>query len=367
MRRLLWDAGPGEIRVGLLEDTELTEFRIIRPRRQKAFYAVDEYYTARITGNLGPGKALVTLGEGIEALLEPVAKLHEGTRLAVQMSRPSIPEPGRWKRPVVRPAPDVAPLSEPGWHFSGEPWAIFLHKALDRVDEILCSNAASANEVRSSLGGDLPVIRIDADRIAHADFDSLIETAVAGEFPIEGGMLSIERTRAMTMIDIDGSGDPLEINYAAAQEIPRLLRLLDIGGQIGVDFLALPDRKARLSIDEALSEASVELGPHERTAINGYGFTQIIRPRRGPSIPEILCGTAPGRLSLESRAIALLRAAGRSKGHGSRRLVAHPAIIDLIRKWDEEVRVLRFLLGVEIELVPDSDAHGYGHVHVSQN
>jgi hypothetical protein len=79
-----------------------------------------------------------------------------------------------------------------------------------------------------------------------------------------------------------------------------------------------------------------------------------------------LCGTTQGRLSLESRAIALLRAAGRSIGHGKRQLVAPPAIIDLIKQWPEEAGALRHSIGVEIELVSDSSAIGYGHVHVSQ-
>jgi ribonuclease G len=366
-RTLLWDAGPGEIRTGLVEDGTLSEFRIIRQRRQKALYAAGEHYTARILENLGRGRARVTLGGDVEALLEQHPKLPEGALLAVQMTRSAIPEPGRWKLPIVRPAPDAVPQAEPSWHFSDEPWVLFLRKLADSLDEIVCGDAMIANEVRADLGGHGVAVRIDPHAIADADFDSVIEAAVAGEFPIEGGMLSIERTRAMTMIDIDGSGDPLALNLAAAREIPRLLRLLDIGGQVGIDFLALPDRKARLAVDSALADACVALGQHERTAINGFGFAQIVRPRSGPSIPEILCGTTPGRLSLESRAVALLRDAGRSKGHGRRQLVAPPAIVDLIRQWPEETLALQYALGVEIELVSDSSAIGYGYVHVSQS
>jgi ribonuclease G len=366
IRTLLWDAGPGEIRAGLVEDGTFTEFRIIRQRRQKALYAAGEHYTARIIANLGRGKARVTLGGDVEALLEQAPKLPEGALLAVEMTRAPVPEPGRWKLPLVRPASDVVPQSEPSWHFSDEPWVLFLRKGAASLDEIICADAMTANEVRSDLGGQDVPVRIAPEAIADADFESLIEAAVTGEFPIEGGMLSIERTRAMTVIDIDGSGDPLALNLEAAREIPRLLRLLDIGGQVGIDFLALPDRKARLAVDAALADACAALGQHERTAINGFGFAQIVRPRNGPSIPEILCGTMPGRLSLESRAIALLRHAGRSIGHGKRQLVAPPAIIDLIRSWPEETLALQSTLGVAIELVSDSSATGYGHVHVSQ-
>jgi hypothetical protein len=266
---------------------------------------------------------------------------------------------------VVRPAPAIAPLAEPGWHFSDEPWVLFLRRLAPSLSEIVCPSAAVANEVRSDLGDAAPPLRIDPQAIEDADLAGHIEAAVRGEFPIENGTLSIERTRAMTMIDIDGGGDPLALNFAAAREIPRLLRLYDIGGAVGIDFLTLPERAARQAVDTALAQACAELGPHERTAANGFGFAQIVRARRGPSIPELVCGTTPGRLSLESRAIALLREAGRSIGHGPRRLVAPPAIIELIRGWPEETGALRFSLGVDIELVADPAATGYGQVHVS--
>lgn len=365
-KTLLWDAGPGEIRAGLVDDGILTEFRIIRQRRQKALYAAGEHYTARITSNLGSGKALVTLGGDVEALLENAPKLPEGALLAVEMTRSPLPEPGRWKLAQVKPAPEVSPQSEPSWHFIDEPCVLFLCRIVTRIDRIACPNAIIAGDVRRNCPELGVPVTIDAARIDDADFDSLIEAAVAAEFPIEGGMLSVERTRAMTMIDIDGSGDPLSLNLAAAREIPRLLRLLDIGGQVGIDFLSLPDRKARLAVDAALADACVLLGPHERTAINGFGFAQIVRPRLRPSIPEILCGITPGRLSIESCALALLRAASRSIGHHKRQLVATPAIIDLIKSWPEEIASLRKSLGVEIELVPDASATGYGYVHVSQ-
>jgi ribonuclease G len=365
-KTLLWDAGPGEIRAGLVEDGKLTEFRIIRLRRQeKSVLASGEHYTARIIEQRGPGKALVSLGGDNQALLQSAPKLPEGSLLAVEMVRGPVPEPGRWKLPLVKPCTDVKPSREACWHFSAEPWERFLQRVAPLVGAIICPDAVTANEVTQLVGQSGTSIAIDPESLADADFDELIDAAVSGEFTINGGMLSIERTRAMTMIDIDGSSDALALNIAAAQEIPRLLRLLDIGGQIGIDFLNLPDRKARLTTDAALAKGCVALGQHERTALNGFGFAQIVRPRTGPSIPEILCGITPGGLSLDSRAIALLRDAGRSIGHGKRQLVAQSAIIDLIKNWPEETAALRSSLGVEIELVPDARITGYGHVHVS--
>lgn len=322
-RTLVREATPGEIRSGLFEDGRLVEFRIARSRQP---FVAGERYAAHILSVLDGGKALVRLDEGVEALLDNAPKLPEGARLTVEVARPPIPEPGRWKRAVVRVADDAETA-----------------KPVEMVE-----------------------ILTDRDSIDAAGFDELSEVAATGELAIDSGMLSMERTRAMTVIDVDGGGDPLALNLTAAREIPRFLRLLDIGGQIGIDFLALKDRAQRQEVDRALEAACAQLGPHERTAVNGFGFAQIVRPRTRLSIPEILCGTSPGRLSIESRAIALLREASRSVGHGARRLVAQPAIIDLIRQWPTELAGLQRSLGAAVELVPDSRTTGYGHVHVSQ-
>jgi ribonuclease G len=369
--RLLWDAGPGEIRAGLIHDDDLTAFRLIRLRRREtAVLAVGEHYTAQIISRMGDGQALVSLGVSLgvetQAILRPCPPLTDGARLAVEMVRAPIPEPGRWKRALVRPADGLTPQAEPCWHFSAEPWERFLQQHAPLVEAILCPTAGVANEVQSLLGPSAPPVSVDPGAIEDADFDALMEQAAAGEFPIDGGTLTIERTRAMTVIDVDGTTSAVALNLAAARAIPKLLHLLDIGGPVGIDFVSMRNRADRLAVDQALREAAACLGTYEKTAINGFGFCQMIRPRTGPSVPELLCGITPGQLSRESRAIALLRIAGRSQGTGTRRLVAPPAIIDLIRAWPEEIAALKFQLGTAIELVPDASASGYGYVHVDQ-
>lgn len=363
-RSLLFDPAPGEIRCGLIERGELAEYRIFRHNLHLA--AVGMVFTARISGRAPNGKLLAHIGNGIEAIVEHAPGQPEGSLLAAELVRMPIAEPGRWKMAVMRALPDVQHRRMVGSHHSAAAAiGLFLNPLLNAIDGIVCRDALAARMLGDVVGGGISAV-LDASAIEEADFDGLSDQAVLGEFPIIGGMLSIERTRAMTMIDIDGGDDPLAMNLAAAREIPRLLRLLDIGGQVGIDFLALPDRKARLEVDQALAEACKPLGAHERTAMNGYGFVQIVRPRPRPSIPEILSGTTPGRLSVETQALALLRDAARAPGAGTRRLIARAAIIDWLRNAPDLLSALTSDLAYPIELIPDSAATGYGHVHVSQ-
>lgn len=359
---LLWDSVPGEVRYARVENGVPIEFRIVRPRIGPAALVVGAHFTARVLDHIGGGKAKVSLGGSQEAILEYAQDLNVGALQAVHIVRAPIPEPGRWKLPLVR-AVNEATFDEARWHADVEPFELALHAAVIGVDYMVCGDVASANAARSLLGN-FPKIVIDPNPIAEADFDSVIDQAISGEFPIAGGMLSIERTRAMTVIDIDGSGDAETLNHAAAMEIPRLLRLLGIGGQIGIDFLASADRAARQRLDAKLAEGCAVLGSHERTSVNGFGFAQLVLPRHTASIPEMLCGITPGRLSIESRATALLRDACRSVGVGPRTITAAPAVIDLLRRWPDEIDALKKMLGTSIDLVSDATVTGYGHVHV---
>jgi ribonuclease G len=367
-RELLWDAGPGEIRAGIVEEDVLVEFRIIRLRRNESIVqAAGERYTARIVSRTGNGQVMVDLGAGHMAMLKNCPAVSDGSLIEVEMVRGPYPEPGNWKLPVVAPLADYAPLqSDAAWHFSAEPWELFLQATAPMVSAIICPDVAVAGDVRRTLDDQAPDIRINREQIQEADFVNLIDSAVSGSVPLPNGMLMIERTRAMTMIDIDGNVDGLTLNLQAAVEIPRFLRLFDITGPIGIDFVSVVSKEARQQILAAFDDAARALGPHERTAINGFGFCQIIRRRTGPSVSEIICGTRRAQMSDESLAIALLRDAGRSIGVGPRQLVARPAIIDLIKSWPEETGALRSSLGVDIVLLPDENAKGYGHVHVAQ-
>lgn len=349
-RTLVWDPAPGETRALLLEEGAPVELHLLRDLSTGMTAQTGAVHQARLVARLGNGRGLALLDSGEEVLLHPVPSLPEGSALTLRITRPRLPEPGQWKRALATPLGEADPLPAPD-----DPRAALWAKA----DLLICARASDA-----PLGLPLPV-RVDPDAVAEADLEGWIDRARTGLFPFDGGSLSIERTRAMTIIDVDGGGDPLALNRAAAAAIGRALRLFQIGGPVGIDFVGVSSRADRQAVDQALAEACAPLAPLERTSVNGFGFAQIVRPRTGPSLPELLCGTTPGQLSAESQALGLLRAAAHSAGVGPRLITARPQVIDLLQRWTVEMDAVRRSVGADIKLVPDPGLSGYGHVHVS--
>ncbi len=74
-----------------------------------------------------------------------------------------------------------------------------------------------------------------------------------------GGNMAIEATRALVAIDVNTGPDTspaasLKANIAAARELPRQLRLRGLGGQVVVDFAAMP-QKERAILDQVIHAA----------------------------------------------------------------------------------------------------------------
>ena len=80
----------------------------------------------------------------------------------------------------------------------------------------------------------------------------------------------------MTLIDVDGFLDSGELALRGAEEAARTIRRLDIGGSIGIDLPTAGSKSARQAAAAAIDEHLPQ--PFERTAVNGFGFLQIVRP-----------------------------------------------------------------------------------------
>ncbi len=299
----------GEHRAALIADGEILEAAIDRLGERLRIGAV---VSARLGERVGRGAWLATaLGD---AILESVpAGVSQGSSLLVEIVREAIPEPGRLKPPRAR----VSDASE----------------------------ERAAPTLAERLGDD--VRRLSAhgpDALEQAGWSELIEQAATGEIDFAGGHLRLSPTPAMALFDVDGALHPAELAIAGARAAALAVRRLAIGGSIGIDLPTLASKAERAAAAAAIDEALPQ--PYERTAVNGFGFVQIVRPRPRASIPELV--RADPALAA---AFALIRIAAR--GHGRRRLAAAPAVVARIEAHPDWMDALARIAGGAVALRAD--------------
>lgn len=114
-----------------------------------------------------------------------------------------------------------------------------------------------------------------------------------------GGSLVIDRTEAMTVIDVNtgkftGSGGNLEEtvtrnNLEAAEEVIRQVRLRDIGGIIVVDFIDMVLESNRDLVVRRLVEClGRDRTKHQVAEVTSLGLVQMTRKRIGTGLAESL-------------------------------------------------------------------------------
>ncbi len=112
-----------------------------------------------------------------------------------------------------------------------------------------------------------------------------------------GGTLVIDRTEAMTVIDVNtgkftGSGGNLEEtvtrnNLEAAEEIVRQLRLRDVGGIIVIDFIDMVLEANRDLVLRRLTECLArDRTRHQVAEVTSLGLVQMTRKRVGGGLLE---------------------------------------------------------------------------------
>lgn len=297
MPEWLCEEGIGENRAILLEAGEIVEAAIELPGLRAGAIV-----PARLTRILiACRRGLATLEGGTEAIVEPIPKgLTEGAAFRAEILREPIPEAGRPKLAKAR---------------------------------------ASEAEVRPGptlfdrLGRCARLTPFDSDRFEQAGWSELLGEAGRGEIAFPGGALRMSVTPAMTLFDVDGSLPLAELAIAGATAAARAIRRFGIGGSIGVDLPTVPDRTVRQKAAEAVDAILPQ--PFERTAVNGFGFLQIVRRRERPSLPELFQADPAG-----AAARALLRRAQRAPGHGPLTLHAAPGVIagvESIPGWREAI------------------------------
>jgi Ribonuclease G/E len=178
-----------------------------------------------------------------------------------------------------------------------------------------------------------------------------------------GGSIAIERTRALTAVDVDlgaGERDPRRaarrVNLAAIDSAARLLRLKAIGGLVVLDLVGKGhDGTAMAAAARAAfadDEPGVSIGP-----ISRFGLMTLTRPWRERPVEEVLCDQ-DGRISAMTIGLRLLRAIER-EGWADRgaRLIGRcaPAAAEAARAYMDEL-VQR--IGPRFEIQADDSLAG---------
>lgn len=124
-----------------------------------------------------------------------------------------------------------------------------------------------------------------------------------------GGSLVIDRTEAMTVVDVNtgkftGTGGNLEEtvtknNLEAAEEVVRQLRLRDIGGIIVIDFIDMVLESNRDLVLRRMVEClGRDRTKHQVAEVTSLGLVQMTRKRMGTGLLEVFgeeCEKCSGR------------------------------------------------------------------------
>ena len=286
------ECGIGEDRALLVEGEKVLAAKL----RWPGDLPLGDVVEARLVSKpAGTRRGLARTDGGIEILVDRLpSHVTEGQPVHLRITRTAIAEGGRFKR------------------------------AQGRVVEMECERAPRSDD--GFPGG--KTVR----RFPPGLWEEVWHAASSGELAFTGGALLFAVTPAMTLVDIDGELPPRELALAAVPALARALRLFDLGGSIGIDFPTLQAKADRKAVDAALAEA---LGgwPHERTAMNGFGFVQIVARLEGPSLLHRFAAARPG-----AAARMALRGAERVEGAGTTLLRVHPAVrAELRPEWQEEL------------------------------
>jgi ribonuclease E len=164
--------------------------------------------------------------------------------------------------------------------------------------------------VAPDLVGRLEKWTSDADIFSAWRIDEQIHKALDRKvFLPSGGSLVIDRTEAMTVVDVNtgkftGSGGNLEEtvtknNLEAAEEVVRQLRLRDIGGIIVIDFIDMVLESNRDLVLRRMVEClGRDRTKHQVAEVTSLGLVQMTRKRMGTGLLEVFgeqCETCAGR------------------------------------------------------------------------
>jgi len=301
--RGMWfvEEGIAEHRALLIDQNQVRAVRLYWPGELVAGMACSAVLTAKPQG---ARRGTVLLENGSEALVDHLpGQAQVGASGHVRIHRAAIAERGRFKSAQARwISAETDPLPNQQADLMGAPLR------------------------------QLPDAKV-VPRFEAGAWEEIWHAASSGVLSFPGGEILCSATPAMTLIDIDGAAHRDLNKHACAEAIARAIGWFDLGGSIGIDFPTLETKAERKAFDAALAKALADW-PHEATAMNGFGFVQLVARLIGPSL---LHRFATSRVGLAAR--YALRLAERCEGTGPVLLLrVHPALRARLRSdWIAEL------------------------------
>jgi ribonuclease G len=295
----LVERGIGETRALRIAGGEIVAARILLD----GIVAAGSILAARL---VRAGKPAIAEAEGSEYVLrDGGGDATEGQTISIEVVREAVPGAEPWKRPLAR--------------------------------------LSAESPCAAGVEGEMLTFPAPHDWLEDAGWSDLVEEARTGIIAFAGGALRVSPTPAMTLIDVDGTLPPFELAMAGAKAAARAILRHGIGGSIGVDLPTVQGKEQRTALGAAVD--AILPNPFERTAVNGFGFLQVVRPRRHASLVEL----AQDRPAFEAR--ALLRLAARESG--ALRLAAHPAVHAVLAARPDWLEALSRQVGGAVGLRAD--------------
>ncbi|HEX7823205.1 MAG TPA: ribonuclease [Sphingobium sp.] len=320
----LYEDGIGEARAILVAHGRILEAQVERTVSGARAGAIVQ---GRLVETIVPKKrGIARLDGGEEVLIEPIPpKIAEGSVIFVEIFREAIAEPGitgiRMKRATGRiAAPGLRPTPAP--------------TLLERIQATgIPGRTCQPHE---------------PDWFEEHGWSELLQEAMSGEVVLEDAALRIFPTPAMTLIDVDGVAPPAQLGPKGAKLSALAIRRMGITGSVGIDLPTMNNKDERLiaaaQIDKYLAQ------PFERTAVNGFGFVQIIRRRERQSLMELLRADP-----VVAAALAALRIAERhGGGAGVVTLTVAPPVAGLLKKTPDWKALLERRRGGTLTVVADA-------------
>lgn len=290
------EQGIAEERAALLERGRVVAARLHWPGGLTAGQVEDAILVSRAKGS---HRGTLRFASGEEALVDRLpASASEGAAIRARVTRAGTKERDRVKLAQAVP-----------------------------TDEPPCPAPTLAEQLAAA-GHAVETVR----RFPDDEWEELWLEAWSGALAFDGGELALFDTSAMLLIDVDGPDDPRRLALAAVPALAAAIGRFDLAGSIGVDFPTLAAKPDRKTVDAALDTALAHWN-HERTAMNGFGFVQLVARAERPSLLRLLHHDRAG-----AAARLLLRRGEFVAEPGCLLLTAHPAVLARLQpEWQTEL------------------------------